>query len=117
MHEWFLKKDEESSVAVQSITPNDVYKYIVDKFRESIGQLSFANRVVFYHEYIIGFSTEDYKDFMDNKKGIFGLIVQESLKKILREFKRTTFQRQNSRTLQFKMGVPVCFASRLCPRR
>ncbi|HEU0112364.1 MAG TPA: hypothetical protein VFQ73_15930 [Flavisolibacter sp.] len=97
MHEWFLKKDEESSVAVQSITPNDVYKYIVDKFRESIGQLSFANRVVFYHEYIIGFSTEDYKDFMDNKKGIFGLIVQESLKKFYENLKE---QRSKGKTVE-----------------
>jgi len=81
MHEWFLKKDEDRSIAVQNITPNDVYKYIVEKFQESIGQLSFANRVVFYHEFIIGFNPDDYKDFMDNKKGIFGLIVQESLKR------------------------------------
>jgi hypothetical protein len=58
-----------------------VYKYILDKFQESITQLSFANRVVFYHEFIIGFNPEDYKDFMDNKKGIFGLIVQESIKR------------------------------------
>jgi hypothetical protein len=42
MHEWFLKKEEEPSVAVSSITPNDVYKYIIDKFQESIHQLSFA---------------------------------------------------------------------------
>jgi hypothetical protein len=90
MHEWFLKKNEEPSVAVQNITPNDVYKYIVDKFQESIGQLSFANRVVFYHEYIIGFNPDDYKDFMDNKKGIFGLIVQESVKRfyeILKDYR------------------------------
>jgi len=81
MHEWFLKKDEEPFVAVSSITPNDVYKYIIDKFQESIHQLSFANRVVFYHEYIIAFNPEDYKDFIDNKRGIFGLIVQESVKR------------------------------------
>jgi hypothetical protein len=81
MHEWFLKKEEEPSVAVSSITPNDVYKYIIDKFQESIHQLSFASRVVFYHEYIIAFNPEDYKDFIDNKRGIFGLIVQESIKR------------------------------------
>jgi hypothetical protein len=81
MHEWFLKKEEESPVNVSSITPNDVYKYIIDKFQESISQLSFASRVVFYHEYIIAFNPDDYKDFMDNKRGIFGLIVQESVKK------------------------------------
>src|SRR5215213_9656826 len=78
MHEWFLKKNEERSLSIPTITPNDVYKYILDKFSESINQLSFANRVVFYHEYIIAFNPDDYRDFMDNKKGIFGLIVQES---------------------------------------
>ncbi|MGZ3837905.1 MAG: hypothetical protein ACXVMS_06525 [Flavisolibacter sp.] len=90
MHEWFLKKNEEPSVTLQTITPNDVYKYIVDKFQQSISQLSFANRVVFYHEYIIGFNPEDYKEFMDNKKGIFGLIVQESVKRfyeILKDYR------------------------------
>jgi hypothetical protein len=81
MHEWFLKKEDRPFVHIPTITPNDVYKYILDKFQESIAQLSFANRVVFYHEYIIGFNPEDYKDFMDNKKGIFGLIVQESIKR------------------------------------
>lgn len=90
MHEWFLKKNDEPSVMAQNITPNDVYKYIVDKFQQSIGQLSFANRVVFYHEYIIGFNPDDYKDFMDNKKGIFGLIVQESVRRfyeILKDYR------------------------------
>ncbi|HEU4632881.1 MAG TPA: hypothetical protein VFS22_02790 [Flavisolibacter sp.] len=81
MHEWFLKKDEVPFETVSSITPNDVYKYIIDKFQESIHQLSFASRVVFYHEYIIAFNPDDYRDFMDNKRGIFGLIVQESVKK------------------------------------
>lgn len=81
LHDWLLKKSDAASVATApTITPNDVYKYIVDKFNESIGELSFANRIVFYHEYIICFNTEDYHDFMDNKKGIFGLIVQESVK-------------------------------------
>ena len=64
----------------KALTPNDVYKYIIEKFRHSIGELSFANRVVFYHEFIICFNPEDYREFMDNKKGIFGLIVHESVK-------------------------------------
>jgi hypothetical protein len=81
LHDWFLKKGTTSVTAPPpSITPNDVYKYILEKFNESIGQLSFAKRVVFYHEYIICFNPDDYRDFMDNKKGIFGLIVQESVK-------------------------------------
>lgn len=81
LHDWFLKKETTAATAAMpAITPNDVYKYIVDKFNESIGQLSFANRIVFYHEYIISFSENDFKEFMDAKKGIFGLIVQESVK-------------------------------------
>ncbi len=97
MHEWFLKKEEAPFLAVQSITPNDVYKYIVDKFQESINQLSFANRVVFYHEYIIAFNPEDYKDFMDNKRGIFGLIAQESVKRFYEMLKE---HRTKGRTVE-----------------
>ena len=97
MHEWFLKKEEEPFMAVQSVTPNDVYKYIVDKFQESINQLSFANRVVFYHEYIIAFNPEDYKDFMDNKRGIFGLIAQESVKRFYEMLKE---HRTKGRTVE-----------------
>lgn len=97
MHEWFLKKEEEPFLAVQNVTPNDVYKYIVDKFQESISQLSFANRVVFYHEYIIAFNPEDYKDFMDNKRGIFGLIAQESVKRFYEMLKE---HRTKGRTVE-----------------
>ena len=76
LQDWFLKKENTQSIRrAPSITPNDVYKYILEKFNESINQLSFADRVVFYHEYIICFSVDDFRDFMDNKKGIFGLIV------------------------------------------
>jgi hypothetical protein len=82
LHDWFLKREtSDDRSVVPSITPNDVYKYILDKFNESVQELSFAERVVFYHEYIICFNEQDFKDFMDNKKGIFGLIVQESVKK------------------------------------
>lgn len=78
LHDWFLKKEAVTQTAV--LTPDVIYKYIVEKFEESISQLSFAGRVVFYHEYIICFSAADYNEFMDNKKGIFGLIIQESVK-------------------------------------
>ena len=89
LHDWLLKKSDGTAAAAQaSITPNDVYKYIVEKFNDSIQQLSFASRVVFYHEYIICFNTEDYHDFMDNKKGIFGLIVQESVKNFYQQLKQ-----------------------------
>ncbi len=81
LHDWFLKKEAvEATQKVVTLTPDDVYKYIVEKFNESIKELSFANRIVFFHEYIICFSPEDYNKFMDNKKGIFGLIIQESVK-------------------------------------
>jgi hypothetical protein len=81
LHDWFLKK--EASVATTqtpALTPDSVYKYIVEKFEESIAQLSFANRIVFYHEFIICFNPDDFVQFMNNKKGIFGLIIQESVK-------------------------------------
>ena len=88
LHEWLFKKEAEPSLTtVPALTPNDVYRYILQKFNESIAQLSFAERVVFYHEYIICFNPEDFKEFMDNKKGIFGLIVQETLKKFYEQLK------------------------------
>jgi hypothetical protein len=82
LQDWFLKKEADPlSVQQTVLTPNDVYHYILAKFAESIGQLSFADRVVFYHEYIICLSPEDHHEFMNTKKGLFGLIVQESVKK------------------------------------
>jgi hypothetical protein len=94
LHDWFLKKE---TVAVTrhhqpTLTPDDVYRYIVQKFNESIAQLSFANRVVFFHEYIICFNPEDYNQFMDNKKGIFGLIIQESVKQFYNTLKTYKLQ-------------------------
>lgn len=82
LHEWFLKQEADTTEEkITTLTPDDVYKYIVEKFEESIAQLSFAERVVFFHEYIVCFNTEDYQQFMENKRGIFGLIIQESVKK------------------------------------
>ena len=78
---WFLSDSGTTSAVPKALTPNEVYKYIIEKFSESISSLSFADRVVFYHEYIICFNPDDYQDFMDNKRGIFGLIVQETVKK------------------------------------
>jgi hypothetical protein len=81
LHDWFLKQEADiTSEKAQTLTPDDVYRYIVEKFEESIAQLSFAKRIVFFHEYIVCFNTEDFKEFMENKKGIFGLIIQESVK-------------------------------------
>jgi hypothetical protein len=76
---WFLKK-ETGFTETASMTPDLVYKYIIEKFRESIAELSFADRVIFYHEYIICFSPPDYNKFMDNNRGIFSLIIKESVK-------------------------------------
>ena len=91
LHDWFLKKEARMTTAsIPVLTPHDVYDYIVEKFEESISEMSFANRVVFYHEYIICFNPEDYNEFMVHKKGIFGLIIQESIKKfysILKEYR------------------------------
>lgn len=78
---WFLSDAGIPSAQPKNLTPNEVYKYIIEKFAESITVLSFAERVVFYHEYIISFNSEDYTGFMENKRGIFGLIVQEAVKK------------------------------------
>ena len=78
LHDWFLKGAATSAPA-PTVTPNDVYAYIIRQFQQSVQQLSFAKRIVFFHEYIIAFNTEDYRDFMEDKKGIFGLIVQESI--------------------------------------
>ncbi|MFT4153735.1 hypothetical protein [Parafilimonas sp.] len=80
-HEWFLKREATYNVKqTQPLTAADVYKYIVQRFEDSIKELSFANRVVFFHEYIVCFNEDDYNQFAQNKKGIFGLIVQECIK-------------------------------------
>lgn len=82
LQDWFLTAPSRSKTKKQaSLTPDDVYNYVIAKFNDSIRQLSFADRIVFYHEYIISFNGEDYKDFMDNKQGLLGLIVNESVKK------------------------------------
>ena len=88
VQDWFLKKEAApDGPAATFLTPDDVYKYLLDKFRASVEELSFADRIVFYHEYIVSFNTDDYQQFMDNKKGIFGLIVQESVKKFYEALK------------------------------
>lgn len=81
LHEWLVKKDPVATKAkAPAVTPNDVFHYIGQKFDESVQELSFASRIVFFHEYIICFNADDYQDFMDSKKGIFGLIVQEAVR-------------------------------------
>lgn len=98
LQNWFLSNDQAASEEVKkALTPDDVYKYIIEKFKESVSQLSFANRVVFFHEFIICFNQNDYRDFMDNKKGIFGLIVQESVKEF---YKLLTQYRSEQKTVE-----------------
>jgi hypothetical protein len=93
LHDWFLKKEAMAVTRqIPTLTPDDVYKYIVQKFNESVAQLSFANRVVFFHEYIVCFNPEDYNQFMDNKRGIFGLIIQESVKQFYNTLKTYRLQ-------------------------
>jgi hypothetical protein len=91
LHDFFLKKEASRvDTAPATLTPNKVYHYIIEKFKESVEELSFAERVVFYHEYIICLNTDDYRLFMENKKGIFGIVVHESLKKfyaLLKEYR------------------------------
>ncbi|MDN3580825.1 hypothetical protein [Mucilaginibacter flavus] len=84
LQDWFLPNGKAAAVAAvqnKALTPDDVYMYIIEKFKESIAQLSFADRVVFYHEYIISFNEEDYLEFINNRSGLFGIIVHESVKK------------------------------------
>ncbi len=76
---WLLK-NQTARKGAATLTPDEIYQYITEKFNESIGQLSFANRIVFYHEYIICFNPEDYRTFTVNKQGLLGLIAQESVK-------------------------------------
>ncbi|RYZ45893.1 MAG: hypothetical protein EOP49_24330 [Sphingobacteriales bacterium] len=88
LHEWFLKDDGTDKVEANTgLTPDQVYHYVLEKFHESINKLSFADRVVFYHEYIICFNTDDFQDFIENKKGLFGLIAQETVKEFHKQLK------------------------------
>jgi hypothetical protein len=89
LQDWFLTNENTSGKKKQqSLTPDDVYNYVIAKFNDSIRQLSFADRVVFYHEYIISFNPDDYQEFMDNKQGILGLIVNETVKKFYEQLKQ-----------------------------
>ncbi|MES2276144.1 MAG: hypothetical protein V4592_08975 [Bacteroidota bacterium] len=89
IQDWFLTSANTSkSKKQQTLTPDDVYNYVIDKFSDSIRQLSFADRIVFYHEYIISFNADDYQEFMNNKQGLFGLIVNETVKKFYEQLKQ-----------------------------
>ncbi|ASU33888.1 hypothetical protein [Mucilaginibacter xinganensis] len=82
IQDWFLTSPDNGKIKKQVVlTPDDVYNYVIAKFSDSVRELSFADRIVFYHEYIISFNTEDYKEFINNKEGLLGLIVNETVKK------------------------------------
>ncbi|MCR8558118.1 hypothetical protein KXD93_10710 [Mucilaginibacter sp. BJC16-A38] len=82
IQDWFLTSPNNTKAKKQpGLTPDDVYNYVVAKFSDSVKELSFGDRIVFYHEYLISFNVEDYKEFMNNKQGLFGLIVNETVKK------------------------------------
>jgi hypothetical protein len=90
IQDWFLTNESTEKAKAKALTPDTVYSYIVEKFSDSIKDLSFADRVVFYHEFIISFNADDYKEFVADKQGIFGLIVQETVTKfyeILKEYR------------------------------
>ena len=90
IQDWFLTNESTEKAKAKALTPDTVYSYIVEKFEGSIRDLSFADRVVFYHEFIISFNADDYKEFVADKQGIFGLIVQETVAKfyeILKQYR------------------------------
>ncbi|WP_276090029.1 hypothetical protein [Pedobacter sp. JY14-1] len=81
IQDWFLTNEGTSSSGKpKQLKPDTVYRYIVDGFKKSLEELSFAQRVVFYHEFIICLNGDDYREFMDHKKGILGLIAHETVK-------------------------------------
>jgi hypothetical protein len=92
LQDWFLTNENNPKGRREnSLTPDEVYKYIIQKFTESVKHLSFANRIVFYHEYIVIISPEDYREFMNSKQGILGLIVHECVNKfyeILNDYRK-----------------------------
>jgi len=89
LQDWFLKDPAaRQKEAAALLTPEEVYRFVLQKFEESIKALSFADRIVFYHEYIICFNEEDYKDFMANRAGLFGLIAHEAVKEFYEVLER-----------------------------
>ena len=54
IQDWFLTNEQTTGKKKQQgLTPDDVYNYVMAKFNDSVRELSFADRIVFYHEYII----------------------------------------------------------------
>jgi hypothetical protein len=89
LHDWFVNKPEQAAPQDRNaLTPDTIYTYILKQFEQSVHELSFANRVVFFHEYIVVFNPEDYAAFQQHRKGLLGMIAQECVQeftRILRE--------------------------------
>lgn len=80
LHDWFVNKPEAAPTGDRAaLTPDTIYNYILQQFDTSVRELSFASRVVFYHEYIVVFHPADYAAFQEHRKGLLGMIAQESV--------------------------------------
>lgn len=89
------KTKKTKATAAPGLTPDSVYQYILQQFKASIAELSFAGRVVFYHEYMICFNAEDYKEFLSQKQGLFGIIVDEAVKQFYQILK--TYEKEGKK--------------------
>jgi hypothetical protein len=85
LHDWFVNKPEqEERQDAGGLTPDTIYSYILKQFEGSVRELSFAGRVVFYHEYIVVFNPDDYASFQQQRKGLLGMIAQECVQEFTR---------------------------------
>jgi hypothetical protein len=65
-------KTEAGVSAQQSAAYTDnIYKYIVQKFEESMGRIIFANALFFIMNISFALMKDDYNHFTENKKGYF----------------------------------------------
>ncbi|RYY83814.1 MAG: hypothetical protein EOO15_20645 [Chitinophagaceae bacterium] len=85
LHDWFVNKPEAAPADTRAaLTPETIFRYILQQFESSVRELSFANRVVFFHEYIVVFHPDDYAAFQEHRKGLLGMIAQESVAEFTR---------------------------------
>jgi len=80
LHDFFLSKpalQEESGPA--GLSPERIYQYLLQQFDQSLAELSFSRRAVFYHEYLVILNPDDYRQFQERRKGLFGHIAQEAV--------------------------------------
>ncbi|RYY40461.1 MAG: hypothetical protein EOO08_04830 [Chitinophagaceae bacterium] len=91
LHDWFVNKPEAAPADTRAaLTPDNIFRYLLQQFDTSARELSFANRVVFFHEYIVVLHPDDYAAFQEHRKGLFGMIAQESVA----EFSRRLYEAQ-----------------------